>query len=160
MRSLPVQLLRETSVRMIQCHRHHHIFLFFLYFLSVFLLSFFPSFRGNVFFSRCLLFRAPVVETQAGQTLDPVTLDCSSRQVFPAAQCGGPIHCVFEKLCTVCLSCYCLCVVWCWPCTHVCWVWRRRAVKAAANITLTLGHCQLEAVEQRSEMVHMMSSHL
>lgn len=50
------------------------------------------------------------METRGGCALDPVTLNCSPQQIFQAVQFGGPIHCVFEKLDTVCLSCYLLSV--------------------------------------------------
>lgn len=72
----------------------HHIF-----FLS--------PFAVNCFVFLCALFQTPILETLVGR--DPVT--ALPHHTFPAAPFGGPIHRVFEKLCTVCLSCYCLCVV-------------------------------------------------
>lgn len=42
---------------------------------------------------------------------------CDSLLLFPLdvppVQLGPLIHSVFEKLCSVCSSCYCMCLVWC-----------------------------------------------
>lgn len=93
MRPFAVKHLPETSVRPMQrcrrCRRQHIS-------LYPFLLSFFPSFLGeNLFFSRCVLFRALIVETQAGQTADRRRTDGGARDpglVSPAALPSGPVR--------------------------------------------------------------------